>query len=176
MKNITKLFSVLVLIFLIFSSAGCGYSRQTVIPGNLKTIYVETFKNKIPIDAIYAYEPGLEIKITNAVIRRLHRDGNLKVVSREEADAVLEGDLIEFSQGGLRFTGLERIEEYRLFVVVALTLREVKTGKVLWEEQNFSGDESYFVTGSRAGSLGDAADKAIDSLARNVVDRITEDW
>ena len=162
-------------LFLSLQSA-CGYTRKAVLPNGIQTIHVETFQNKIPLGRVYAYEPGLEIKITNAVIRRLHVDGNLKVVPRETADAILEGDLVGFDQEGVRFTGLERIEEYRLYVVTALRLKDRKTGQVIWEEPNFSGDSSYFVQGSRATSRNEAADKAMDRLARNVVDRIVEDW
>lgn len=163
------------IVFLSLQSA-CGYTRKTVLPRGIKTVHVDTFHNKIPLPRVYPYEPGLEIKITNAIIRRLHRDGNLKVVGREKADALLEGDLIGFDQEGVRFTGLERIEEYRLYMVVALRLRDQKTGEILWEEPNFSGDASYFVVGPRAVSRGEAADRAIDRLARNAVDRIVEDW
>ena len=155
---------------------GCGYTRKAVLPAGIQTIHVETFKNKITMGRLYAYEPGLEMKITNAVIRRLHVDGNLKVVSREKADAILEGDLIGFDQEGVRFTGLERIEEYRLYVAVTLRLRNAKTDTLLWEEPNFSGDTSYFVTGPRSVSRSEAADRAIERLARQAVDRIVEDW
>ncbi len=165
-----------VLCLLLGFNAGCGYTQKTVLPAGIKTIHVETVRNKIPLGKLYAYEPGLEIKITNAIIRRLHVDGNLKVVPREKADAILEADLIGFDQEGMRFTGLERIEEYRLFVAVNLRLKNAKTGDLLWEEPNFSGDASYFVTGPRAVSRTEAADRAIDRLARNAVDRVVEDW
>lgn len=154
----------------------CGYTQKLVLPRGIKTIHVNTFQNKVPLGEIYAYEPGLEIKITNAIIRRLRQDGNLKVVDRDQADVVLEGDLIAFDQEGLRFTGLERIEEYRLYVVTTLRLRDRKTKELLWEEPNFSGDASYFVLGPRTVSRGEAAQKAVDRLARNAVDRIVEDW
>ncbi len=168
--------SFLLFVLLPALAGGCGYTTQTVLPHQIKTLHVNTFQNKIPLSRVYPYEPGLEIKIASAIIRRLHRDGNLKVVSRERADAVLEGELIGFDQEGVRFTGLERIEEYRLYLVVAFRLRDPKTGEILWEEPNFSGDASYFVVGTRAISRGEAADRAIDRLARNVVDRIVEDW
>lgn len=157
-----------------FSS--CGYSQKMVLPSGIKAIHVETFQNKVPLGRLYAYEPGLEIKITNAIISRLQVDGNLKVVGRDKADAILEGDLSAFDQEGTRFTGLERIEEYRLYVVTALRLKNPKTGETIWEEPDFSGDASYFVTGARATSRAAAADRAIERLARNVVDRIVEDW
>ena len=156
--------------------SACGYTNKMVLPRNLKTLHVNTFQNKMILDNIYAYEPGLEIKITDAVIRRLHVDGNLKIVPREKADAILEGDLLSIDQEGLRFTGLERIEEYRLYLVVALRLKDAKTGEVLWEEENFTGDASYFVLGPRAISRGEAVEHATDRLARNIVDRIVEDW
>lgn len=175
MKRVKPFFLLLALVVFSFPT-GCGYTRKTVLPENIQSIHVETLKNKIAMSRLYAYEPGLEIKITNAIIRRLHQDGNLKVASREKADAILEGDLIGFDQEGLRFTGLERIEEYRLYVVVGLRLKNAKTGDIMWEEPNFSGDASYFVLGPRAVSRTEAADRAIERLAHNAVDRIVEDW
>ena len=67
-----------------------------VLPGGIKTIAIPTFKNAIPAAEIYTYRPGLEIDITNAVIKRFNFDGNLKVTAKEKADAILEGwDMIE---------------------------------------------------------------------------------
>lgn len=159
------------------SSAGCGYTQKTVLPENIKTIYVDTVKNKIKIDQTYAYVPGLEIDITNAVIRRMHKDGNLKVVGeREDADAILELDLTAFEQEGLRFTSLESVEEYRMFIVLDMKLVQTSTGNVLWREPNFSGDSEYYVSDVRSISREEASRRAIDRLAKNVVDRIVEDW
>lgn len=171
-----KRLSLFLFILLLSLEGGCGYTQKTVLPSGMKTLAVNTFQNKIPLGRVYPYEPGLEIKITNAVIHRFHRDGNLKVVSQEKADALLEGELIAYDQEGIRFTGLERIEEYRVYVAVAFRLRDPKTKEVLWEEPNFSGDASYFVVGPRATARAEAADRAIDRLARNLVDRVVEDW
>ena len=133
-------------------------------------------KNKLTVEDIYAYQPGLEMDITNAVIRRLQQDGILKVVEQKKADAILKTDLLSLEQEGLRFDQLESVKEYRLFIVVALKLVDAKTGELLWEEPNFTGDTEYFV--SDVTSLGEqkAALQAVDRLAKNVVDRIVEDW
>ena len=155
---------------------GCGYTQKTTLPQDMKTIYVETVKNKIPIERVYAYVPGLEMMTTNAIIRRLERDGNLRVVTKDKADAILQADLISFDQEGVRFSSLERAEEYRLFVVLAMRLVDAKTGRVIWEEANFSGDSEYFVSSVKSVAREEAAQRAVDRLARNVVDRIVEDW
>lgn len=165
-----------VLVVLMAGLAGCGYTTKTVLPRNVKTIYVETVKNKLKAEDIYAYQPGLEMDITNAVIRRLQQDGNLKVVDQQKADAILKTELLSLEQEGLRFDQLESVKEYRLFIVVGLKLVDGKTGETLWEEPNFSGDTEYFVTDVT--SLGEqrAALQVVDRLAKNVVDRIVEDW
>lgn len=155
---------------------GCGYTQKTVLPRDIKTIHVQTVKNKVPVRDIYIYVPGLEMDITNAVIRRMQVDGNLKVVPLEEADAVLEMDLVRFEQEGLRFTSLESVSEYRLYIVLDMQLIHRETGEVLWHEANFSGDDEYFVSDIRTISQERAAEDAVDRLAVNVVDRIVEDW
>jgi len=156
--------------------SGCGYTTKTVLPRNIKTIYVETVKNKIPIREMYSYQQGLEMDITNAVIARLQTDGNLRVVTQDKADSILKMDLTAFEQEGLRFDQLEEVEEYRLFIVLKMQLVDAKTQEIIWEEPNFSGASEYYVT--KVKELGEqaAAMQAIDKLAKNVVDRIVEDW
>ncbi len=160
----------------VLTLAGCGYTHHTVLPQGIKTIYIETLRNEVPIEQVYAYQPGLEIDITNAIIRRIHRDGNLRVVSREEADVRLECSLIGFEQEGLRFTSLESVREYRLYIVLSMRLVDTKTGNLFWEEGNFTGDAEYFVSLNRTIAREEASRRAIERLAKNVVDRIAEDW
>lgn len=161
---------------LILSLSGCGYTRKTILPRNIKTIFAETVKNKIPVEEVYAYQQGVEMDITNAVIRRLQVDGNLKVVEQGKADAILKMDMLAYEQEGLRFNQLESVEEYRLYIVMGLKLVDAKSGETLWEEPNFTGDTEYYVT--EVTSLGEqrASLDAVDRLAHNIVDRIVEDW
>lgn len=155
---------------------GCGYTRQTVLPQNIKTIYVETVKNRLDAEKIYAYQPGLEMDITNAVIRRLQQDGTVRVVEQSKADAILKTELVSLEQEGLRFNSLAGVSQYRLFIVVRLKLVEAKTGNIIWEEPNFSGGTEYYVT--TVTSIGEqkAAVDGVQRLAYNIVDRIVEDW
>ncbi len=174
MKNLRQVGVWLLVTAMVLS--GCGYTRKTVLPRNIKTIYVETVKNKIDVEKIYAYQPGLEMDITNAVIRRLQQEGIVKVVSKEHADAILKTDLLSFVQQGLRFTNLQSVQEYQLFIEVRLRLVDAKTGDLIWEEPTFTGDNEYYV--SSVNSIGEqkAAVDAIDRLALNIVDRIVQDW
>ena len=158
------------------SVAGCGYTNKTVLPRNIQTIYVKTVRNEIPVEAIYAYQPGLEMAITNAIIQRFQVDGILKVVKEDEADAILDAGMIGFEQEGVRFTRLESVEEYRLFIILNMKLIDGKTDQVIWEEPSFSGDAQYFVTDVDSISREEASQRAIQRLAFNVVDRVVEDW
>jgi len=156
--------------------SGCGYTRKTVLPRNIKTIYVETVKNKLDMGSLSAYQQGLEMDITNAVIQRLQQDGTVKVVEQKKADAILKTNLVALQQEGLRFNSLEGVSQYRLFIVVSLQLVEAKTGDVIWAEPNFSGDTEYYITTVTSIGQQKASVDAVHRLAYNIVDRITDDW
>jgi hypothetical protein len=160
----------------IMAFSGCGYTRKTVLPRNMKTIYVETVKNKLNADNIYAYQQGLEMDITNAVIRRLQQDGTVKVATQKDADVILKTDLVSLDQEGLRFNSLEGVSQYRLFIMVRLILVDAKTGDTIWEESNFSGGTEYYVTTVTSIGMQKAAGDAVNNLASNIVNRIVEDW
>lgn len=156
--------------------SGCGYTTKTVLPRGMKTIYVDTVKNKIPISQVMSYQQGLEMDITNAVIARFQVDGNLRVVTKDKADAILKMDLKAYEQEGLRFDQLEGVQEYRLFINMRLQLVDTKTNETIWEEPDFSGDDEYYVTEIKQQGEQAAAEQAVGKLAKNIVDRVVEDW
>jgi hypothetical protein len=161
---------------LVLFLGGCGYTMKATLPEGIKTIAVPTFKNVITPSDRYTYQPGLEIDLTNAVIDDLLFDGNLKVVNEDEADALLLGEIVRYEQESIRYNSSEGVRQYRLFMVVKLTLQNQKTGKVIWTEKNFTGDTEYFIEGGSTVTERTAARNAIEDLAKKIVNRIVEDW
>jgi len=174
--------------FSLFILSGCGYTTRSMVSSKFKTIYITPFANKIDItketdtaDKYKVYKPLLETEITRAVINRFLWDGNLKPAKKEVADLVLKGELIEFRRDAIRYTqdGNE-VEEYRLNLVVNISLWNNKEEKLIWEQNGFTGDTTYFtnfspVTTSRKSE--DVAIKdALDDLGRRIVERTVEEW
>ena len=161
---------------LLFSLYGCGYTQHAKLPNDIKTIAIQTFQDEIPPDRRFAYRPGLEIELTNAILDRFIFDGNLKVVDQTRADAVLTGTIIAYEQEGLRFDDLESVEEYRLFLVVSFKLVDQKTKKILIQENTFSGRAEFFTSRAPGATRRIAASDAVTDLAKSLVNRIVEQW
>ncbi len=169
---------VLVCFILSAFMAGCGYSTSAV-SGRVKTIYVEPFRNKIAYDSETTrkiYIPLMEVKITNAVVDRFLFDGHLKIAKENKADAILQGELIDYQRDALRYTDNEDVQEYRITISVSLKLFDPVKQEVIWSEPNFSGDTTYFVVGAQAKSESAAIEDALKDLGRRVVERTIENW
>lgn len=157
---------------LVLFLAGCGpYHLGTTLPDNMKTVFVPTFENR-------TNEPGIEIDVTNAVISRFRVDGNLAPVSEEEADTVLLGKIIGWQRRVLTYTGEDEdeVEEYRLFVIAAITFRDRRTGEVLIPQQRVRGYADFFVSDSLPESEQEAQPAAFKDLARRIVDAAISFW
>lgn len=162
-----------------FSIAGCGYTTSSALPGHLKTIFVEPFPNNIDYATERTrniYIPLLEIKVRNAIIDRFLFDGNLRIVEEDVADMILQGELIGYDRVPLRFTDEDAPEEFRVEIVVNLTLIDTKYNKVIWQENSFVGDSDFFRVGTEAVPENVAVEKARLDLARRVVERTIENW
>ena len=141
------------------------------------------FVNKVDITAevtdqsrFKIYRPLLESQTSNAIIAQFQTDGNLRVANPTKADAILTGELMDFRRDALRFDRSNNVEEYRLSVVVNLELRDARRNTVIWTEENFIGDATYFVNGPLATVEPPALDRAVKDLARRVVERTVEGW
>jgi hypothetical protein len=167
---------------------GCGYTTRSMLSGKFRTIYITPFLNKVDItqEAYSAgkyriYRPMLETDITRKVINRYLFDGNLKPVKEELADLVLKGELVEYRKDPLSYTADNTdVTEYRINIYVNLSLWDRKENKLLWEENHFNGNYSFFTSfalGNVIKITEDAAvTNAIEDLARRIVERTVEQW
>lgn len=162
--------------------AGCGYTQKNLLPENIQTIHVLPIKNMINLTGevtekqrFRVYRPGVEVELTNALINRFIMDGNLKVTPLDRADAVVEAKLTDYRRDPLRYSTGDDIQEYRLSVTVDVTVYERSSKKVLWRS-NLTGDTSFFLSGSRAVTEDEAAQKAVEDTARRIVDYTVELW
>lgn len=163
--------------------SGCGYTtRSSVLSEDVKTIHVDLFKNSIDItkevsakDKYEVYRPNLEVDLRDAIISRIFLDGHLRVASKGNADAVLEGEITQYRRDPLRYQD-ENIREYRISLVCDVTLKGIRDSKVLLELENVTGDTTYFTTGSLQKSESQALTDAASDLARRIVNSIVENW
>lgn len=174
-----KLFRLLILLTVAGTLGGCGYTFKSSLPAGLKTIYVETFENKIDFtteNRRNLYLPLLEQEVRRAVTDRFLFDGNLKLEDANNADLILEGKLLNYRRVGLRFASNDDVEEYRVYITVSLRLTRNGEEVAMWEESSFIGEATYFVSGPRATSEESAVNEAVEDLARRIVERTVEDW
>lgn len=159
--------------------SGCGYTTRSALPSSWRTIYVPPFANKIDYtneNKRTLYIPLMEVKVREGIVSRFQFDGNLKIAKEATADLILQGELVDYSRGAVRYTDNDDVQEYRIYISVNLKLTEVPSGEVVWEENGFTGEASYFLTGPHARSETLAVNDAITDLARRVIERTVENW
>ena len=163
--------------------SGCGYTTRSMISDKFLTIYVTPFINSIDItneanaaNKYRLYRPMIETEITRHVSNKYLFDGNLKSTREELADLVLKGEIVEFRKDPLRYLDNDEVNEYRINLVVNISLWDRKESKLIWQENRFTGDTTYFTAGSQAKSEDTAVNDALDDLARRIVERTVEQW
>jgi hypothetical protein len=102
--------------------------KETHVPPSLSSIAIPTFKNQTS-------EPGIEILFTQAFLNEFIQDRRVKVVSRTEADSILEGVVKYFTISSVAYNSSGFVSQYQIFVLVDCTLKD-RTGKVLWAEKD----------------------------------------
>jgi len=183
-----SLFTIFYLLSTVLS--GCGYTTRSMLSGKYSTIYITPFLNKVDVtqegysaNKYRIYRPMLETDITKKVINQYLFDGNLRPVKEGLADLVLKGELIEYRKDPLSYDrDGTNITEYRINIYVNLKLWDQKENKLVWEENNFNGNYSFFTSfASPNVSQGNTSEesavtKAVEDLARRVVERTVEQW
>jgi outer membrane lipopolysaccharide assembly protein LptE/RlpB len=134
------------LALLVLLAGGCGYSLRGTLPAHIKTVAVPTFKNRTA-------EPGVESFLTGAVVEAFSTNGRLKVVGPEQADAVLEGEVVGYQVQSVAYDPRANVQQYRLVVTMNLRFRDVKRDAVLFEQQNLQERSDFRTLGAVAQTI-----------------------
>lgn len=186
--NFVKIFILFFIFgFQFLTLSGCGYTTRSAVSTEYKTIYIPPFKNKIDIteeregNKYKINRPRVESDVTTRVINRYLFDGNIKPTQKEDADIVLMGEVIDFKKDPLRYNDNDEVSEYRMSLVVNISLYDRKADKMLWEENGFTGYTEYYTSAYPLSNVTKKTDDvaitdALDDLARRVVERTVNEW
>jgi len=163
--------------------AACGYTTRSTVSNKYKTIYISPFANRVDITSdanagnrYKIYKPLLETDITKSVTSKFLIDGNLRPVKKESADLILKGELVDYRRDALSYNNDNDAEQYRINLVVDLSLWDNKENRLIWEEKSFTGETDYFASGVSAKSETSAVNDAIADLSRRIVNRAVDVW
>jgi hypothetical protein len=161
-----KYFRLTLIICLFFLVSGFTECYKPVtnsgLPKRIKTIAVPAFKFEAK-GLRYRLDSRFTEAVTKEVIRRGH---GLKVQGAiEGADAVIEGNIRDFSFSGVLLDREGRARVYEVTVVSAVTVRDLEDNKILYDNQNFIFRDSFeFSEDPR--SFFNEEDPAVERMAR----------
>jgi outer membrane lipopolysaccharide assembly protein LptE/RlpB len=151
---------------------GCGYrvlDQYPCWPEGIRKIYVETIRNQTS-------EPGLDKVLTDALIQEFWHWDKVRIVNRDEAQAILTGIINKYAADQPLSIDRDRtIREYRVTISLNLRLKSASTGKTLWQENGITAQEDYqFFKDDLARTRSQenqARQKASADLARRLLDQ-----
>jgi outer membrane lipopolysaccharide assembly protein LptE/RlpB len=124
---------------LVLALFGCGYSfngGQDALPGQVERLYLPLFVNQTT-------EPRLENQLSRDISEVFGRRPDIsQVESVLQAEAILEGIIVDYSIRALSYDDKDNIVEYRALMTVEAKLRQVADGRLLWQGQ-VSWDDEY---------------------------------
>ena len=142
---------------------GCGYhftgDRKPVV--DLQSVHIPPMTNRTT-------KVGIETLFTNDLIFEVNRHGQVAVVGREAADAVLEGVIQDLRTGSVSRRSITTTLERRVSVTVVLTL-ENRGGESLWQGL-FSDSEAYTVLADKTSTEGNLR-RALAVISRRVAEK-----
>lgn len=110
--------------------AGCGYhtpgAAEKWAGGDARVVYIKLFVNQTS-------EPYLENYVTDALVAELARSRTVRVTEDPElADAVLTGEIRNFTSKSLAYGSKDRINAYRATMSIEARLARPGSDEVLW--------------------------------------------
>jgi hypothetical protein len=168
-----RAFPAVILAVAMLAIAGCGVYRTTSrTAGDIKRIAVPYFSNATS-------QPDIEIEITDRIIEGIVRDNTLRVVDETEADALLEGTVVEYQNVPFTFAqGQTQIqaEQYRVFVGIRVSLFDKGKNAYLYEDRTIKAHGDYYLETNVDQNYENALDEVYRDLVEGILSATVQDW
>jgi len=150
------------------ASRGGGYHWSSLYRQEISTVAVPIFASK-------DYHRGVEFQVSDALVKKIEEFTPYKVVPRERADTILEGEIVAVRPLTVTLdphTATPQEEQYS--IVVNFTWKNLHDGKVLVSRRDFEQTVNYYPT------LGEGqyvpAQTAAERLALAIVHEMEAAW
>ena len=161
---------------------GCGYNQQNSDRNKLEggyrwnSLYREDVQTvAVPIFTNTSFRRGVEFRLTEAVVKQMELHAPYKVVPRERADTILEGQITAVNATTMSRdieTALPR--EQMVTLTVDLIWKDLRNGRILCQRKGLTQsavDVENLGEGEFVGSQG-----AIEKFALTIVQDLQADW
>ncbi|MBI4008584.1 MAG: LptE family protein [Candidatus Brocadiales bacterium] len=134
---------------------------------DLEGIHVPIFDND-------TFRRGLEFGLTKAVKDEILFRTRLKIVDKEDADAILYGKIADVQENVLSENIADDIVEGSVTVLLDIKLVDARTGRNVIEKKGLQWKTEYI--GRRGEAVSTAENEAFVDIAERIVNLMEEDW
>lgn len=166
-KKLILLFGTLLLL------GGCiNYSfTGTSIPADVRTIYIPFFA-----DRSQSGLGDLSDRLNRALVERFVNQSRLSLTNEQEsADAFVEGAIQNYTNRPFSVGGDEQANLNEIQITVRAAFQYADDEKPLWNK-NFSGSATYDVLANPVEGEVEAAEAALQQIARNMFNDAVSNW
>lgn len=164
----------LLLLFLVsITLSGCfSYSfTGTSIPDDVNTVYIPFFANQSSSGV-----GNLSDRLNQALIDRFINETRLQLAnSRAEADAVLEGSIVRYTNEAFSITGEQQTNLNEITINVRATFQYTNKEQAEWSK-SFNGSATYDTNENPIEGEENAADEALSRIADNMFNDAVSGW
>ncbi len=147
-----------------------GYSFTSAQRSDVRTVCIPMFENT-------TFSHGIEARLTEALVKEIHRSTPWAVTGATAAETTLRGAITTVSLvklGTQRESGL--VQEYAVDIAVDFEWTDNRSGEPLVARQNFRGSGSFAPAPGASELLATGEDQAVQALARGIVAAMRSDW
>ena len=163
---------------------GCGYDQSDYPAGDARaaqgyqwrSLYREDVRTvAVPIFSNRSFERNVEFNLSKAVVSYIESSTPYKVVPKERADTILEGEITRADIDSVSYDNRTALPQEQLLTVrVNFTWKDLRTGRILAERRGFEQTAPYYPTLGEGRFVG--AQQNVERLAIAIVQELQADW
>jgi hypothetical protein len=150
------------------SAKSSSYHWTSIYRPDVTTVAVPIFKNN-------DYQRGVEFALTKALVNQIEANTPYKVVPRERADSIIEGEIVQIRINTLSKDQKSAVPQDQLLdMVVDFTWKDLKTGRILVSRRGLEKTATFYPTLGEGRWVG--TQEATEKMALAIVHELQADW
>ena len=148
-----------------------GYTTNSMFPDTIKTVAVSMFDRNKDV-----YRRDVEIRLTEAIQKRVQQNTPYRLAKRGRADSELTGELIKISQQVLSYNGTTgQANEIEAVLTINFTWKD-RHGNILVKRENFQVSGTYIPSFPFNENFFQGSEDIINKTAMLIVEQMESDW